>query len=345
MKYQRRPGIALFLVMSIIFVVLTSVVIGSAVILKSLDSRGSTQQAEQARVSATTGIERVRGWAVTDSQLFNGCTAGDCFDIGVGSCAVCSDATITAAGNLRYQVKINTVSDNAVSVVSTGFRGPYTHTANAVIAIDHCGESILDRDDFEYTTARIGDQCWMTQSLRTKSKPDGTCINDGLTPPCPDASSDDNNDGRSCYDDSEGRCEVEGALYTWDAAMNGSTTSGAQGLCPDGWHVPTDAEWHTLENGLTGELDTCDPNRIDTLDCVPAGTSLQISGGSLFEAALAGWRSGGKTFEERGNMVWFWTSTAASGAQVRRLDSGQTAVYRLDITPTQNLSLRCIMNE
>jgi uncharacterized protein (TIGR02145 family) len=42
----------------------------------------------------------------------------------------------------------------------------------------------------------------------------------------------------------------EGQLYQWSAAMNNSSTERAQGICPSGFHVPSDCEWMYLENSL-----------------------------------------------------------------------------------------------
>ncbi len=41
-----------------------------------------------------------------------------------------------------------------------------------------------------------------------------------------------------------------GLLYTWAAAINGSTTEMNQGVCPTGWHIPSNNEWSELENYL-----------------------------------------------------------------------------------------------
>ena len=56
-----------------------------------------------------------------------------------------------------------------------------------------------------------------------------------------------------CYNDDENNCNTYGGLYQWDEAMQYSTTQGVQGICPTGWHLPTDAEWTTLTNFLGGE--------------------------------------------------------------------------------------------
>ena len=50
-----------------------------------------------------------------------------------------------------------------------------------------------------------------------------------------------------CVDDDEENCDVYGGLYQWDEAMQYTTSQGAQGICPTGWHIPTDDEWSDLE--------------------------------------------------------------------------------------------------
>lgn len=49
-----------------------------------------------------------------------------------------------------------------------------------------------------------------------------------------------------CYGDLDSNCNVYGGLYQWDEAMQYVTTEGVKGICPTGWHLPTDAEWCTL---------------------------------------------------------------------------------------------------
>jgi uncharacterized protein (TIGR02145 family) len=55
-----------------------------------------------------------------------------------------------------------------------------------------------------------------------------------------------------CYDNNEANCAIYGGLYQWNEAMQYVTTEGAQGICPAGWHLPTDGEWTTLTDYLGG---------------------------------------------------------------------------------------------
>lgn len=79
-----------------------------------------------------------------------------------------------------------------------------------------------------YNTVLIGFQCWMKENLNYAI-------------------------GNSwCYDDDPVNCNTYGRLYDWATIMNGeassnSVPSGVQGICPYGWHVPSDEEWKILE--------------------------------------------------------------------------------------------------
>ncbi len=117
------------------------------------------------------------------------------------------------------------------------------------------------RDGQVYKTRQFGDQIWMVENLRATKYPDGTPI-----PYVSDDTewanlADNNTDDAYCWNmnDSVTYAATYGALYTWSAAMgdnaisSSSNPSGVQGVCPDGWHLPSDDEWKDLEmeNGMT----------------------------------------------------------------------------------------------
>lgn len=95
-------------------------------------------------------------------------------------------------------------------------------------------DALTDIDNNSYEQVTIGTQVWMRQNLNVTHDPQGNDI-DSL-----------------CFLDDPNHCETYGRLYTWAVAMNGSTTEGAQGICPDGWHIPTDDEFRTLMDYLGG---------------------------------------------------------------------------------------------
>ena len=100
--------------------------------------------------------------------------------------------------------------------------------------------SITDsRDDKIYKTILIGDQWWMAENLnygiRINNEVNKNQTNNGI-------------DEKYCYDDDESYCDTYGGLYQWPEVMSYSIQEGVRGLCPEGWHIPTDIEWIHLEN-------------------------------------------------------------------------------------------------
>ncbi|MCK9220274.1 MAG: fibrobacter succinogenes major paralogous domain-containing protein [Bacteroidales bacterium] len=104
------------------------------------------------------------------------------------------------------------------------------------------GVSSFSYDHITYHTVQIGTQCWMKENLTI-----GTRI---------DASLGDQTDNdlieKFCYDGHQTKCDTFGGLYQWDEAMQYVTTAGTQGICPDGWHIPTNSEFSTLTTFLGG---------------------------------------------------------------------------------------------
>lgn len=101
--------------------------------------------------------------------------------------------------------------------------------------------SVTDIDGNTYGTVKIGSQCWMAENLRTATYRDGSSI-----PNVTDNTAwTQLNSGASCsYDNSPANDAIYGKLYNWYTVVDPS------GLCPQGWHVPTDAEWQQLEAAL-----------------------------------------------------------------------------------------------
>ena len=105
-------------------------------------------------------------------------------------------------------------------------------------------EIVTDIDKNEYKTVQIGQQCWMQENLRTTHFANGKEIKLGK---------EKNNTIAYRYapNDTMKYVEQYGYLYNWNAAMNGAKSSSTnpsnvQGICPDGWHLPSLAEWHQL---------------------------------------------------------------------------------------------------
>jgi len=196
-----------------------------------------------------------------------------------------------------------------------------------------CGEPIVDsRDGKTYTTAQIGNQCWLARNLNVGTKIYGAWDQ-----------SDNAVIEKYCYADLESNCDIYGGLYQWRELMNYTYTGGSpihiQGICPAGWHVPSDAEWCLMEVHL-------DP----TVTCSSTGWNGTNAGGKLKEAGTTHWVSpntgatnssgftalpGGDRYTD-GNFYGlttaasFWTDTEynATNAWDHGLSSESQQVYR-----------------
>lgn len=112
--------------------------------------------------------------------------------------------------------------------------------------------TVTDIDGNVYHTVQLGNQCWMRENLRTTRFANGDSI---LIDPNPVSSSywqDVNlNPYRYAPNNDSSNVLVYGYLYNWSAVMHGDSSSydnpsGVQGICPDGWHVPSFTEWEEL---------------------------------------------------------------------------------------------------
>ena len=99
-----------------------------------------------------------------------------------------------------------------------------------------CGQTLQDiRDGKTYPTVQLGTQCWMRTNLNYGSSIAGTL-----------SQSDNCQVEKYCYADDASNCTVYGGLYQWDELMQYQTTVPLQGLCPPGWHIPSQGEWMVL---------------------------------------------------------------------------------------------------
>ncbi len=123
---------------------------------------------------------------------------------------------------------------------------------------DNCTGKIKDIDGNEYNIVQIGNQCWMKENLRVTKFIDGSMI------PL-DTSGGINGDGdypngsyaswslletpaRCIYNKDQANITLYGYLYNKFSVVSN------KGLCPKGWHVPSNEEYNILANTLGGEL-------------------------------------------------------------------------------------------
>ncbi|GBU24521.1 hypothetical protein R83H12_01154 [Fibrobacteria bacterium R8-3-H12] len=154
-------------------------------------------------------------------------------------------------------------------------------------------------DGRTYKTVVIGDQVWMAENLDYAAT------------------------GSLCYNDDIYKCTQYGRLYTWATAMNVSENYNTeeltpseqhQGICPDGWHIPNNAEWDKLYHYVDGTSGTESPYRSE----VASRYLKSISGWSYgdngedtygFAALPGGWSNSYGSFYHDGEYGNWWSAT------------------------------------
>lgn len=194
-----------------------------------------------------------------------------------------------------------------------------------------CGDPV-DTASGSIPTLSLGAQCWLGRNLSH-----GTTLTGAATP---------SNNGiveRYCYDDLGTNCASGGGLYEWDEAMAGMVGEGSQGICPTGWHIPSDTDWQALETflGLTAQEIVMYGYR------GTQASKLEPGGSSGFDAAFVGVRvdTGGYLFGI--TQTTFWSSTeglAGANGVVRSLSQASAGIERYGYDKNNGFSVRCVMN-
>jgi uncharacterized protein (TIGR02145 family) len=212
-----------------------------------------------------------------------------------------------------------------------------------VTTLDECGIPFVDeRDNRTYQTVRIGQQCWMAQNLDF-----GVMINRS------GYATDNGTPEKYCYGDDPANCETYGGLYSWDEMMQYNLVEGTQGVCPDGWHIPSDGEWKTLEMalGMTREI-----VEIEGWRGFNEGGKLKVSGiefwdgpneGATNESGFSALPAGGMDdihqFDGMGFFSDFWTSSWNEPYPwYRLLNADRADIYRTMGVREFGTSVRCV---
>ncbi|UCG28279.1 MAG: hypothetical protein JSV24_02660, partial [Bacteroidales bacterium] len=207
------------------------------------------------------------------------------------------------------------------------------------------------RDGKIYNIVKIGDQWWMAENLNV-----GTWIDSDITDP-----TDNGTIEKYCYYDIESYCDTYGGLYFWNEMMQYNPSDDGivgttQGICPDGWHVPTDLEWKTLELYLgmaqlevdgTGSRGTDEGGKLKetgTTHWLAPNTGATNETG--FTALPGGYNYASGAYQSAGTTAFFWTATedVTSGID-RQLRNTTTQIERWEHIPKdEGFSVRCIKN-
>ena len=221
----------------------------------------------------------------------------------------------------------------------------------------NCGT--VSYQGYDYQTVIVGDQCWFKENLRSENYANGDAIPADLTDAewssttlgavavyGEGASTCNTNapDGDAC-DDAWSLTQY-GRLYNWYAVDD------ARGLCPSGWHVPTDEEWKAMEMALgmsQAEADGTGWRGTDEGSQMKATSGWSGTGNgtnsSDFSALPGSGRAFSGSFDGAGNAAGWWTSSINGGqAWFRYLYSTQDGVVRNPDLWRSGWSVRCVQD-
>ena len=280
------------------------------------------------------------------------------YTITAKNAANCETTRQVVLGKVTVQpctVSSTHVAQNLIS----GNDGKETVDANGKVV------KVMDYDGHSYSVVQIGTQCWMAENLRTTHYGDGTAITNGSVASSAaryyipkDGNSQDLNDS------------VFGLLYNWYAATrinnaNDGSSEGKQGVCPQGWHVPTQSDWTTMETYVNGgtPLDHTIGNLSGEIagklakGCAWTSSETEKASGNFAYSdrdaiglgiVPAGRFNKNNTYTNYGSMAEFWVSYGGVNAYPYSWDiTNDSPGTRLDYSNETNykqyaLSVRCV---
>ena len=259
-----------------------------------------------------------------------------------------TDYTFTKTDNHQYTEE----GSYTVNMEVKDSEGAIADTAQTIQVEDEIVTTVTDIDGNIYHTVIIGEQVWMSENLKVTHYRDGTAI----TNVTDDAAWGALTTEAYCIynNNASGEVDTYGALYNW-YAMNDS-----RNIAPEGWHVPTDAEWKELEMVLgmsQSEVDTEGWRGTNEGSKLAGNAGLWPDGvlesdsefgTSGFTALPGGYRtSSSGTFASMGSCGYFWSATE-SGSTVawgRNLDYGGSAIDRSGSYKSTGFSVRLLRDQ
>ena len=236
--------------------------------------------------------------------------------------------------------------------------GTYFYDGNVLYQL---AEPVADIDGNVYKTVKLGNQVWMAENLRTTRYADGA--------PIPLVTATTSSAAVRYYPNNNSANVTDfGYLYSWYAVMKGSSSSdanpsGVQGICPDGWHVPSDAEWTELTNYVESQSQylcgKCHKKHIakalasgegsgwaSSYDNCAVGNDPSANNATGFSARPAGFGHG-SYYGDFGRSALFWSTGLnwySSEAYLRFLSYSSTLVYSGINDKYVGYSVRCVRN-
>jgi uncharacterized protein (TIGR02145 family) len=225
----------------------------------------------------------------------------------------------------------------ATTSAGTAYGSQVSFTTTAVPFI--CGtNTVSDVDGNVYNTVQIGAQCWTQSNLKVSKYRNGDNISTGLGNT---VWSNTTSGAYAIYNNDPVNDGLYGKLYNHFAAMD------SRGLCPTGWHVPTDGEWTTLETFLGGSSVAGGALKSTVTQPTPGGWLAPNSGAtnsSGFAAGPGGKRDSDGAYTLLGTHGYWWSSsTSGFNGWYRYLGYNGGGIYRLlNVDRRGGYSVRCV---
>jgi uncharacterized protein (TIGR02145 family) len=322
---------------------------------------------ERLEVNRTIKIETQ---SVTDITTDSASVLGEIIDLG--------EDGVTEYGHCWSTHEIPTISDSSINLGDTNSRGaftsplvglmPYTTYYIRAFATDKQGttygnqieftKSVFSdsRDDYNYKWVSIGSQVWMAENLAYLP---AVCSADSGSRDTPCYYVFDYSGNNITEAKATANYSTYGVLYNWPAAMKGAAgndnnPSGVQGICPDGWHMPSDAEWKQLEMYLG--MDSVELN-FGEFRGTNEGGKLKEAGNvhwnepnsgadnsSGFTALPGGWRSWEGDLHDLRDIGCWWSVTEYDYSSVykRALANDEARIERDNYYKDCAFSVRCV---
>lgn len=279
-----------------------------------------------------TGISQKAAGASFQADLANAVRQLHLFSVENGS----YPDTINCPGNTSTNLCLKSSGSNIYGYKKYGTTSFILVSSNGSVCY-----SLTDSSSPINNCVTIGTQTWMKSNLDV-----GTMIN-GSLPQSSNAIVE-----KYCYNNDENNCKTYGGLYQWAEAvqyLNGSsnTTSPSpafsgniQGICPNGFHIPTDIELKTLEIYLNMTQVQADATGWRGTD---QGSQIKPGGSSGFGSLSGGYLDTG-VFYAQGTSGYFWSSSEnnPNNTWYRNTNTGMTSVFRLSYLKTLGFSVRCL---
>jgi uncharacterized protein (TIGR02145 family) len=245
------------------------------------------------------------------------------------------------SGTLQNLTPLTTyyVRAYATNSLGTSYGNEVSFTTGSVAPSFTCGTStVSDVDNNTYNTVQIGTQCWTQSNLKVSKYGNGDNIPTGLVN---SAWQNTTSGAYAIYNNDPVNDGLYGKLYNHYAVTD------SRGLCPTGWHVPSDGEWTTLENHLGGSSVAGGSLKSTAMQPTPGGWYPPYTGAtnsSGFTALPGGLRGSDGDFDYMTNNGYWWSSSVMAGSRARgrKLHDDYSYVSGTSYYRTVGFSVRCL---